>query len=344
MLDDGSWGRYHGPHCDALRVALSEFHGVEHAILCCSGTAAMELALRAIPVTVGDEVILAAYDFKSNFINALITGCTPVLIDTIAGFPVPDLNQLADAITERTKAIIVSHLHGNIVPMTAVRAIAARRGIAVIEDACQAQGAMVDGQRAGTWGDVGILSFGGSKLLTAGRGGAVLTSNAQIAQRIRLYTHRGNDAYPLSEMQAAVLLPQLAQLDARNAIRRERLQRLIRAIGGDADIRPAFNLSGLTSSNSNLPAFYKAAFLSPPHWTEQDRGQFYASIRAQGVPLDPGFSGLHRIHSKRRFQTIGDLPNANRLHEHLMTLHHTPLLCPAETMPQIAKILMTHTD
>ena len=341
MLHDGSWGRYHGPHCDSLRVALSEFHSVEHAILCCSGTAAMELALRAIPVAAGDEVILAAYDFKSNFINVLITGCTPVLIDTVVGFPVPDLNQLEDAITERTRAIVVSHLHGNIIPMQAVRAIAARRGIAVIEDACQAPGAMIDGRRAGTWGDVGILSFGGSKLLTAGRGGAVLTSNAQIAQRIRLHTQRGNDAYPLSEMQAAVLLPQLTQLDARNAIRRERLQQLIRALGNDSALCPAFDLSELTIPNGCLPSFYKAAFLSPRHWTEQDRDRFCESVRERGVPLDPGFSALHRIHSKRRFQSIGDLPNANRLHEHLMTLHHTPLLCSAETMPQIAGMMMS---
>ena len=79
----------------------------------------------------------------------------------------------------------------------------------MIEDACQAPGAMLEGRRAGTFGDVGVLSFGGSKLLTSGRGGAVLTSDAHMAQRIRLYTQRGNEAYPLSEMQAAVVLPQL---------------------------------------------------------------------------------------------------------------------------------------
>ena len=94
MLEDGSWGRYHGPHCEALIAALCEYHGVEHAILCSSGTCAIELALRAIPVSAGDEVILAAYDFKANFINVLTTGCVPVLIDTIADYPISDLNQL----------------------------------------------------------------------------------------------------------------------------------------------------------------------------------------------------------------------------------------------------------
>ena len=339
LLEDGSWGRYHGPHCNALHAALSEYHNLEHTILCCSGTSAVELALRAIPVVAGDEVILTAYDFKSNFVNVLITGCTPVLIDTIADFPVPDLNQLADAITDRTKAIIVSHLHGNLVPMQSVCEIAARHGITVIEDACQAPGAMVSGRRAGAWGDVGVLSFGGSKLLTAGRGGAVLTSSAHIAQRIRLYTQRGNDSYPLSEMQAAVLLPQLAQLDARNAIRRERLQQIVDALEISPILRPAFDFSNLMRANSSQAALYKAAFLSPPQWTEQHRSRFCEFARKQGVPIDPGFHGLHRIHGKQRFRSIGNLPNADRLHQHLMTLHHTALLSSAESGIQIAEIL-----
>src|SRR5436853_127214 len=81
--------------------------------------------------------------------------------------------------------------------------LARGRNIRLIEDAAQMPGATVAGRPAGSWGDVGILSFGGSKLVTAGRGGAVLTSQPDIAQRIRLYTQRGNDAYPLSELQAA---------------------------------------------------------------------------------------------------------------------------------------------
>jgi perosamine synthetase len=130
MMADGSWGRYHGPHCDALIAALCEYHNAEHAILCSSGTCAIELALRAIPVSAGEEVILAAYDFKANFINVLTTGCVPVLIDTIAEYPIPDVGQIEAAITNRTRAIIVSHLHGNLVPMRDVCRIAAQRGIA----------------------------------------------------------------------------------------------------------------------------------------------------------------------------------------------------------------------
>jgi perosamine synthetase len=338
MLEDGSWGRYHGPHCEALGAALCEYHGVDHAILCSSGTCAVELALRAIPVAAGDEVILAAYDFKANFVNVLTTGCTPVLIDTVADYPVPDLNQLSEAMTDRTRAIIVSHLHGNLVPMREVCRIAADRGVAVIEDACQSPGALLEGRRAGTFGNIGVLSFGGSKLLTSGRGGAVLTSDAQMAQRIRLYTQRGNQAYPLSEMQAAIVLPQLLQLNDRNAVRLERLWELVTALG-DGGIRTAMNLRNAAGSVNNRPAFYKSAFLLPTSVTETRQSQFCESARRAGVPVDPGFRGLHRIHSRQRFRAVGGLPNATQLHHRLITLHHTALLSSAETVREIAEIL-----
>ena len=352
MMEDGSWGRYHGPHCDAMVAALCEYHRVEYAILCSSGTCAIELALRAIPVSAGDEVILAAYDFKANFINVLTTGCVPVLIDTIAEFPIPDISQIDAAITDRTRVIIVSHLHCNLAPVREVCRIAAERGIAVIEDACQAPGAMIEGRRAGTYGDVGVLSFGGSKLLTSGRGGAVITSNAQMAQRIRLYTQRGNESYPLSEMQAAVLLPQLLQLDVHNEQRHRRLLQLLTAMGillhvdaaarlvsSDLPIRSAMNLRDSTEAGGNQSAYYKAAFLLDERFSEIERVQFCDSVRLAGVPIDPGFRGLHKIHSKQRFRAVGDLAHATELHQRLITLHHTALLSSDETIQKIGEIL-----
>ena len=135
----------------------------------------IELALRAAQVQSGDEVILAAYDYKANFANVLAVGATPVLIDTLPGLPVPDADLISAAISKRTKAIICSHLHGCLAPVDQIRAIAKEHGVIVIEDACQSVGATIQNRAAGTIGDIGVLSFGGSKLLTAGRGGAVLT-------------------------------------------------------------------------------------------------------------------------------------------------------------------------
>lgn len=232
LIESGDWGRYHGEHVPALSCLLVEYHAVEHVLLTSSGTAAVELALRGVGVGPDDEVILAGYDFKANFQNVLCLQALPVLVDVDPQTWQLDPARLLAAVTPRTKAIIASHLHGGVVPIREVREFADAHRIALIEDACQNPGALIHGRRAGTWGDVGVMSFGGSKLLTAGRGGAVLTSRSDIAERIKRHTQRGNEAYPLSEMQAAILLPQVERLDELNECRCVAVQRLCQRLAG----------------------------------------------------------------------------------------------------------------
>ncbi|MEO1979639.1 MAG: aminotransferase class V-fold PLP-dependent enzyme [Fuerstiella sp.] len=339
MLQDGSWGRYHGPHCDRLRDALAEFHDVEHVILCSSGTVAVELALRSVKVQPGDEVVLAAYDYKANFANVLMLQATPVLVDTQPGVPVLDPDQLQQALTDKTKAIVCSHLHGCFADMAAIRAVAAERSVPVIEDACQAAGGRLTGKVAGSIGDVGVLSFGGSKLLTAGRGGAVLTNDATLAQRIRLYSQRGNDAYPLSEMQSAVLLPQLRQLAERTQVRLLRVRQLLNTLPEDSPLKPAL-LPHPAENVDDVPAFYKVAFRYEPKKTDgRSREEFAAQARQNGVALDPAFPTLHKTHSQRRFRAVGELSNASALHEELMILHHPVLLQSADHIDALVAAL-----
>src|SRR5947207_8757635 len=114
---DGSWGRYDGGHVTALEAELGRLQGVAHALTCASGTLAVEVALRAIPVSPGDEVILAAYDYEGNFLAVHAAGATPVLIDVSASTGQLDPARLAAAVTPRTRAVIASHLHGGLVPM-----------------------------------------------------------------------------------------------------------------------------------------------------------------------------------------------------------------------------------
>ncbi len=221
---DGSWGRYHGGHVARLEQCLASEHGVDHALTCGSGTFAVEVALRALKVGPGDDVVMAAYDYGGNFLSVHAVGARPVLIDVDADNWNLAPEGLADALGPATRAAIVSHLHGGLVPMREVMELAKRYGVLVIEDAAQAPGALVQGRRVGSWGDVGVLSFGGSKLLTAGRGGAILTRHADVAQRARLWLQRGNHVCPLSELQAAVLFPQLDRLAERNAHRLRSVQ------------------------------------------------------------------------------------------------------------------------
>lgn len=331
MLTDGSWGRYHGPHCDALREALRSYHDTEHVLLCSSGTSAIELALRAVNVTEGDEVILAAYDYKANFANVVSLGARPVLVDTLPGQPILDPDHLESALSSATKAIICSHLHGCLAPLDRICEFGTEHGLPVIEDACQVPGARLQNRRAGSVGDVGVLSFGGSKLLTAGRGGAVLTSDARIAQRLRLYTQRGNDAYPLSEMQAAVLLPQLHQLNLRNEQRLAGVRQLHDLLSADTRFQLIHE-----ESPQRFPAWYKVPFLSSDaRLTTRDS----LEEACTNLPLDPGFPALHLIHASSRFRAVGELRRATELHHRLMTLHHPVLLAAPAVISQLADCL-----
>ena len=339
--DDGSWGKYHGPHCEQLRDQLAAMQSVKHAWLCSSGTIAVELALRGLRVGAGDEVILAAYDFPGNFRAIEAVGARPVLVDLAAGGWTIDAEEVANAISTETKAVIVSHLHGSLADMTRLRQIAEQRGLAIVEDACQVPGATIAGRPAGSWGDCGVLSFGGSKLLTAGRGGAVITSRDDVLQRIKIFCERGNDAFPLSELQAAVLLPQLVNLTADNQRRRNAVRLLLAACSGIAGLSSL----EMPASTETEPVFYKLPWLlsgnsdacDSPQF-EQRRQRFLAAAKAEGVAIDEGFRGFAR-RTNQRCRVVGDLTSARKAAAGTVILHHPVLLEPASVIELVAQAI-----
>lgn len=328
---DGSWGKYNGPHGGELAEKLAELHGVEHVQLCSSGTIAVELSLRGLRIGAGDEVILAGYDFSGNFRCIEAVGATPVLADIDASTWCLDVEQVKQAVSDRTRAIIASHLHGGLADMKQLREVADHFGVALIEDACQSPGAEVDGQIAGTWGDVSVLSFGGSKLLTAGRGGAVLTRSAEIAQRIKVYCEQGNNAFPLSELQAAVLIPQLAKLATRNRQRATSVKRLLTSLNAQKMLRPV-----ALDDSENMHVFYKLAWLwNPLGRTDSSREQFLSAIRAEGVAVDAGFRGFTR-RSKNRCRKTSPLRDSQQAAQQTVLLHHPILLETTEIIDRLA--------
>lgn len=332
-LADGSWGQYLGPHVGRLSAALTEFFDLPYAYPCCSGTFAVELALRSLPVEAGDEVILAGYDFPGNFRAIEAIGARPVLVDVDPANWNLDDQQLSAAIGPCTRAVLVSHLHGGLVRMGAVLEIAKRHRLAVVEDICQAPGAVVEGRLAGTWGDVATLSFGGSKLLTAGRGGAILTRRADLYQRAKIFCEQGNHAFPLSELQAAVLLPQLAKLQERNSRRLAAVERLVEGLGDLKSLRPVEKLP-----DSSVPVFYKLGFRYDVA-SGRPRTDFIAAARAEGVAIDAGFRGF-ALRSQKRCRTSGDLAGCRLAAESALVLHHPVLLEPDETIDRVAAALV----
>jgi dTDP-4-amino-4,6-dideoxygalactose transaminase len=333
---DGSWGKYHGGHVTRLEERLAEYHQLPFALTCGSGTFAVEAALRALQIGPGDEVILAAYDYSGNFLSVHAVGATPVLVDVDPENWNLVPKHLEAAVGPPTRAVIVSHLHGGVVLMTPVLALAERHGLRVIEDAAQCPGARIQGRKAGTWGDVGILSFGGSKLLSAGRGGALLTRHADVYQRTRLFLNRGNQVCPLSELQAAVLLPQLDKLDGRNAQRAAAAALLRQGLADIPGIRPFVNRAETTETE---PGYYKVGLQFDADTFGLPRERFIAAMQAEGVAVDEGFRALHAGRSPRRFRQAGSLDEATRAGRDALVLHHPVLLGGADAIAEVLRAL-----
>jgi dTDP-4-amino-4,6-dideoxygalactose transaminase len=329
----GSWGKYHGGNVERLEQQLATYHQVPFALTCASGTFAVEIALRALKVGPGDEVILAAYDYPGNFLSIHAVGATPVLIDVDASNWNMRPDALEAALSSKTRAILASHLHGGMVPMGEVWSFADANGLRVIEDAAQEPGATVQGQLAGTWGDIGVLSFGGSKLLTAGRGGALLTRHADLHQRMRLLLQRGNQICPLSELQAAVLMPQLDKLGSRNVHRAGMVAALTECLT---------DLPGLLPFANRVPcqaAYYKVGFQFHAEIFGLPRNIFLGAMRAEGIAFDEGFAALHIGRSPQRLRCPAELHEADRAHAGAVVLHHPVLLGDRGDMEQIVTAL-----
>jgi len=332
-LDEGGWGLYHGPNSRLLTERLSFYHDVEFVELCCSGTFAIELALRALQIGPGDEVILAGYDFIGNFNDVVAVGARAVLIDLDPNNWNLNPELIGEAVGPNTRAVLVSHLHGGVVPMKRVVEIAREHGLRVIEDACQMPGALIEGRKAGTWGDAGVISFGGSKLLSAGRGGALLTSSPEIRQRAQVYCNRGNHAYPLSELQATVLLPQLERLDDRNRERSMSVSKLAESLKAISGLRLLDN-----RASSVFPGYYKLGFqYDPGEFDGLSREMFVQAARAEGIEFNAGFRALNLCRSSRRFRKAGELVVATVADSNMVVLHHPALLAGDEAIDQVTR-------
>ena len=215
----------------ALEDALAARCGVRHGIGVASGTDALRLALQALGVGPGDEVITPAFSFVASSSTIAMTGATPVFVDIEPDTYAIDPVAIERAITPRTRGVVVVHLYGHPAAMTPIVALARSRGLFVIEDAAQAVAAEVDGRPVGAWGDVTCLSFYPTKNLGAcGDGGMILTDRDDLADRLRRLRHHGDvaryehvelgDCSRLDELQAAVLRVKLERLEAWTGARR----------------------------------------------------------------------------------------------------------------------------
>jgi dTDP-4-amino-4,6-dideoxygalactose transaminase len=232
-----------GPEGEALERELAGLAGVRHALGLASGTDALRLALAALGVGPGDEVLTPAFSFVASASTALMVGATPVFVDIEPETYALDVEAAARAITPRTRALVAVHLYGHPAPMDRVAALARARGLALVEDAAQAIGATWQGRPVGSWGDATCLSFYPTKNLGGcGDGGMLLTNRDDVAERVRRLRHHGDSgryrheelgiSSRLDELQAALLRVKLPRLDAWTEARRRLVARYQAGLAG----------------------------------------------------------------------------------------------------------------
>lgn len=220
------WVSSAGSFVTRFERQLSEFCGTAHAVATCNGTAALHLALRALDIGPGDEVIVPSFTFIATANAVRYTGATPVFVDSLHDTWCMDPAAFEAAITEDTRAVIPVHIYGHPCDMEAIHAVADVRNIHVIEDAAEAQGAKYRGRAAGGIGTMGVFSFYGNKIITTGEGGMVVTNDDALADRLRLLRDHGMSRerrywhpelgfnYRLTNLQAALGVAQMERIDA----------------------------------------------------------------------------------------------------------------------------------
>ena len=215
-----------GSYVDKFEKSFAEFCNVDHAISCTSGTSALHLALAALSIGSGDEVILPAHTMIATCNSVLYCNAKPVLIDSELETWNMDVTKIEEKITSDTKAIIVVHTYGHPIDMDPVLDIAKDYDLYVIEDAAEAHGAHYKGKKVGSIGDVGCFSFYANKIVTTGEGGMVTTFDSRLAEKIRTlrdhafskekhFWHRYiGFNYRMANLQAAVGCAQMERIEA----------------------------------------------------------------------------------------------------------------------------------
>ena len=308
VLRSGVWGALDqvGSRVARFEKAFAKANGTKYGLCVTNGSSAIETALRAIGIDYGDEVIVPPYTFIATATSCLVVGAIPVFVDIDPKTYNVDPARIEEAITDRTKAIMPVHIGGCPADMDTILDIAQRRGLRVIEDACQAHAAEWNGRRVGSIGDVGCFSFQSSKNINAGEGGIVVTSDDELEERCwsaRSYGRvRGGlwyqhetlgDNYRMTEWQAAILLAQLTRMEDLASRREENATYLCELLSGIDGIEPQWRDPRVSRHAYHLfISRYDAEAFGGLH-----RDRFLAALNAEGVPCARGYIPLYRTNA-----------------------------------------------
>jgi 3-amino-5-hydroxybenzoate synthase len=338
VLDSGHWWQSGNGRAERLEGWITDFHACLGTVAVTNGTHALELALRALSIGAGDDVLVPAISFISTATAVSFVGARPVAVDVCPDSLCIDPEDLRRKLTPRSRAVIVVQLGGIPADMTAITEVAARASLAVVEDCAQGLGARWAGRPVGAIGAMGTFSFQAAKLLAGGEGGAVtVRDDPGLLERTALLANcgrpRGSRTYDhvligsnfrMSEFHAALLLTQIASLGQLQA-RRE---------SAAASLAAALSASGLgtpvTSRDPRAePAWYTFGIRMLAEVTSQMAiGEVARGLEARGIPASPLYRPFYATPAYRDGGANGEAgcPNADRAAQEVILLHHRLLL------------------
>jgi dTDP-4-amino-4,6-dideoxygalactose transaminase len=302
-LRSGVWGSIDGTLVKRFEREFADLQDARHGVSTVNATMGLSVALKAVGVQPGDEVLVPPYTFIATASAALMLGAIPVFIDVDAETLLIDPALIDAAVTPRTKAIVPVHHGGSPADMDGVMAAARRHGLRVVEDAAQAHGAAWRGRPVGAIGDVGVFSFQSSKPINAGEGGMMLTDDDELDELLWSYRNvgrrRGGEWYEhvrlgwnlrMTEFQAAVLLGQMRRMPDQQAGRTKAAAYLDAAMSAIPGVVPVKVPEGVTA-HSWYTYHWRWLGAADGGLTKQ---QFARALDAEGIPVFGGYVPLNR--------------------------------------------------
>ena len=366
VLQSGNWFRGSGRKVGQFEEAYAKLTGAKHCIATANGTSALFASLGGLEIGPGDEVVLPPYTFIATLNVVLLNHALPVFVDSDPATFQIDARKIDAAITGRTTAIMPVHLGGNVSDLDAILEIGRRRNLPVVEDACQAPLAEWRGRKVGTYGRTGCFSFQASKNLNSGEGGAVLTNDDELAEKVYAF-HNNNRARKVSgynfsyrgtrggnlrlcEWQGAMLLAQMTRVEKQSQTREQNAKYLTEQLKQVPGILPAEMYPGCTRNAYHL---YMFRFDGARFGGGLTRAKFLKALSAEGIPGSTGYTPLNKegflkeLLASKAYKRIypaevlaqweerNRCPANDRLCEEAVWFTHPMLLGPRKDMDEI---------
>jgi perosamine synthetase len=325
------WVSSKGPFIEEFEKNFSAYIGTRHGVSTSNGTTALHLALVALGIGPGDEVIVPSFTFIAVANAVHYTGATPVLVDSNRDYWCIEPTILEVSISKKTRAIIAAHMYGHPCDMDKILRVAKQHDLAVIEDCAEAHGAEYNGRKVGNFGTISCFSFYGNKIITTGEGGMCLTNDEEIAERLRILRDHGMDPkkrywhnvigfnYRMTNLQAALGVSQLKRIDS--LIRKKR------------SLARSYEL--LLSNEANITLAPEMKWAKNVFWMysvlvrggREKRDRLIRKLESSGIESRPFFYPIHILPPYKNGQS---LPVAEQLSSSGINLPSGPQLTEAE--------------